>query len=187
MSRALVLNVAAFQAGWFALVLGAAHGYGAWGVAFAALLVARHVVHAARPLDELALIVIAGALGGLFECVLAYSGLVGYGAAGNALALIPLWMVALWMLFATTANLSLRWLRQRTALAVLLGAAGGPLAYWGGVKLGALQLTDPVISLAAIGAGWAILLPLLLRLALHYDGYAGVSAFDTPGASNVVA
>jgi hypothetical protein len=77
------------------------------------------------------------------------------------------------MLFATTLNVSLRWLRGRPLLGALLGAVGGPLAYLAGAKLGGIELLEPALALSALAAGWALLLPLLQRLATELDGFAG--------------
>jgi len=47
----------------------------------------------------------------------------------------------------------------------MAGVIGGPMAYFAGRQLGAIDLADPlVVSLAAIAAEWAIAIPLLLFL-----------------------
>ena len=81
----------------------------------------------------------------------------------------PVWIVVMWMLFATTLGGVLRSLQQRPLLAALVGAAGAPLAYYSGARLGALALTRPVPALLAEAAGWALLLPLLLMAARRMD------------------
>jgi hypothetical protein len=78
----------------------------------------------------------------------------------------------LWANFATTLNVSLRPLRERLGLAALLGVIGAPLAYFGGSRLGALELVEAVPALLAIGAGWLFLSPLLFLAARRFDGYA---------------
>ena len=75
------------------------------------------------------------------------------------------WLVILWALFATTLNSSLRVLQSRPWIAAALGAAGGPLAYYAGASLGALQFLEPAAMLAALALGWALATPLLLSLA----------------------
>jgi hypothetical protein len=74
-------------------------------------------------------------------------------------------MVALWALFATTLNESLRMLQTRPWIAALFGAVGGPLAYYAGAGLGALHFVDPGAMLGALTVGWALATPLLLSLA----------------------
>ncbi len=167
-----VTNFALFQAGWLACVLGAAHRV-PWVGALAAVLVAAwHVLRAAQPARELALVAIAAVLGALFESALLHSGLVHYTSAGPIESIAPYWMVALWAIFATTLNLSLRWLHGHPALAALLGGVAAPLAYYSGARLGALEFPAPGAALAAIAAGWAVLTPALLAAARRLDGYA---------------
>jgi hypothetical protein len=78
----------------------------------------------------------------------------------------------MWMLFATTLNLSLRWLKGRMLLAAVCGAVAGPLAYLGGEALGGVRFTDPTAGLAALAFGWSVLLPLLMTAAERLDGFA---------------
>jgi hypothetical protein len=81
------------------------------------------------------------------------------------LGLCPLWMAALWANFAGTLHLCLDWLRGRYWLASVLGACGGPLAYYGGQRLGAMQLgSNASISLLVIAVEWALVTPALVYL-----------------------
>ena len=82
----------------------------------------------------------------------------------------PPWILALWALFASTLNVSLRWLRGRIVVAVVLGAVAGPLSYWAGVRMGAVEFTQPVVALVALAVGWAVFTPLLMVLSARYDG-----------------
>jgi len=165
----IAANFILFQAGWFACVLGAARGF-PWQGALLGLLIAGFIVYrSTQPRRELALVA-AAALGGLaFDSGLALSGWVNFEAAVPVASLAPVWMVVLWALFATTLNVSLRWLRQWPALGALFGAVGGPVAYYAGEKLGALQFADPVPGLAAVAAGWALATPLLFALARRLE------------------
>jgi hypothetical protein len=57
-------------------------------------------------------------------------------------------------------------------IAALLGAAGAPLAYYAGARLGALDLVSPAPALVAIALGWAVATPALMLAARRLDGYA---------------
>lgn len=171
-SSTVVANVLLSQAGWFACVTGAAHGWGWLGPAVATAVVAWHVARAAEPRLEAALIGLIAFVGASFETVMVRSGWVRFDAGVMPFeGVAPVWMVALWALFATNLNVSLRALHGRWQLAALLGAIGGPLAYLSGARLGALQWVDAGAALAAIAIGWATLMPLLLLAARRLDGY----------------
>lgn len=154
----MILNFVLFQAGWLACVLGAAHGYAAEGAVAGIAIVAWHVGFAARPGREAAIAAAAAGIGLVFENLLVAAGWVSVQDG-------VYWLVVLWALFATTLNGSLRVLQGRPWSAALLGAIGGPLAYYAGERLGALQLLQPAAMLAALALGWAIATPLLLALA----------------------
>lgn len=166
----LLFNLIAFQLGWFACVVGAARGWPLTGTAIAALIVAWHIVRAARPAEELKLIAVAVLIGVLWDSALIAFGLTDFTSGTLLVGLAPPWILALWALFATTLNLSLRWLRQRWLLAALLGAVAGPLSYWAGARLGAVQLVEPWPALIALSIGWALMTPALVIIARRYDG-----------------
>ena len=84
----------------------------------------------------------------------------------------PYWIVAMWALFATTVNLSLRWLKGRLWLALILGAIGGPLAYFAGYRFGAVTFLESTTALILLSLGWALWTPLLVLASGRYDGYA---------------
>jgi hypothetical protein len=169
---AVAVNVILFQAGWFACVLGAAYGSPWLGALAAAALVAFHLARARQPGREAVLVLAAIAIGFVFETALVRSGWVRFDAGMIHAGAAPYWMVALWAIFATTLNVSMRPLRSRPALAALLGAVGGPAAYYAGARLDAIELVAAGAALAAVGIGWAILTPALLSMARRLDGYA---------------
>lgn len=161
----LAWNVVAFQAGWLACVLGAAHGWPWAGPVVAAAVVAWHARRAPRPAQELKLVAIAVLAGALFDSLLVAFGWIAFAPAALAEGIAPGWILALWALFATTLNVSLGWLRGRLLLAGILGGIAGPFAYWAGERLGALTFLEPVAALGALAAGWAVMLPALLAVA----------------------
>ena len=173
-TRRITVNFVAFQAGWFACVAGAAHGLPWLGPLLALPVIGWHLANADRPVAELRFLLIATIFGALFDQLLLLMELVSFAPTPGWLpALLPPWMAALWLMFNTTPAISLRWLRGRFAAAALLGLAGGPLAYMAGAGLGALSLHDAPIALTAIGLGWAVIMPALMRLYALFGGYAG--------------
>ncbi|MEX0706818.1 MAG: DUF2878 domain-containing protein [Woeseia sp.] len=167
---ALVLNFVAFQIGWFSAVLSATWNQPRLGALVMAVVVLVHLVTVPRAGPELALVLLCGVIGGIWDSILVSMGWVAYPSGMVFQGAAPYWIVAMWMLFATTLNQSLRWLKGRPALAVLFGVAGGPLAYFTGEKLGGIQLVQMQEALLALAVGWGAMMPLLLLLATRFDG-----------------
>ncbi|MEO8859248.1 MAG: DUF2878 domain-containing protein [Burkholderiaceae bacterium] len=170
------INFILSQAGWFAGVLSAARGM-PWLGALA--MVAVLVIHLARaPLwrREAALLLIAMVVGFVWETLLVQTGVLSYlPQAPWPQAVAPYWIVLLWALFATLLNVTMRWLHGRLLLAALLGAVGGPLSFWAGVRMGAVTLTSPFWSTLVLACGWALLTPLLVASAQRLDGFAAAN------------
>jgi hypothetical protein len=166
---AVAANFIAFQIGWFACVLGAAHGHAFEGALVALAIVATHIALAARPGRELALVAAAAATGAVADSLLAASGWLRYDAGVLVEGTAPYWIVAMWALFAITLNVSMRALRSRLRLGALLGLVGGPAAYYAGSKLGALTFVAIQPAVAALALGWALAIPLLSALALRLE------------------
>lgn len=164
----LVANFVAFQAGWFACVLGAARGAPMLGPAVCALLLLAMLWASSRRRALIVLLAAGGLVGGAWDTLLSALGLFHFDTASHA-PLLPLWMLALWVIFASTCNESLRWLQGRVLLAAALAAVAAPLSYLAGQRLGALSMPRPALALAAQAVGWAVILPLLLHLARRLD------------------
>ncbi|GAB2627967.1 DUF2878 domain-containing protein [Novilysobacter erysipheiresistens] len=157
-------NLVGYQLVWFAAVIGAGRGSPWWGVVAAVVFVAAQ--GGTSPWRGSDVRVVAGALacGVVLDGGLALTGWLGYAAATPAL-LAPLWILALWAAFAMTINHSLGFLHGRPWLAAVFGAVGGPLAYLGAARgFAAVELVAPVPALVSLAAGWALALPLLVRL-----------------------
>jgi hypothetical protein len=150
-------------------VLGAARDWSREGAALALVIVAAYVARAVRPRRELLLVAVAVATGALADSLLASAGWLRYQGDAPFDGAAPYWIVALWALFAITLNVSMRALRGRPALGAVLGLVGGPLAYLGGEKLGALALAEPAPALIALALVWALATPALLALALRLE------------------
>jgi hypothetical protein len=166
----ILINFVGFKLGWLACVLGGANGWPLVGTAIALAIVLLHVALATAPGRELALILTAGAIGAAWDSMLAASGLLIYPAGTFFPGAAPYWIVAMWLLFATLLNKSLRWMHGRPWLAAAFGAVGGPLAFYAGHRLGAVEFLDTYTAMAALAIGWALIMPLIVTLAQRLDG-----------------
>ncbi len=126
-------NYVGFQLGWLACVAGAGRGLFLLGPAAAAILLGAHLAAAPRRGAELRRLAGVAAFGLLLEIAALSLGRHRFAGPG----LIPMWVAALWLLFAATLTSSLAWLSGRPLLAAALGAVAGPLSFKAGVGLGA--------------------------------------------------
>lgn len=159
-----IRNLVLFKLGWVACILFAAAGRPELSLLSVAGVVVIHLASVAVPLKEAFFLLCAGLMGLLWESLMLNTGLLQYVGEGPGSWLAPIWIVAMWLLFATTINHGLSWVKRHWVLAAFFGLLGGPMAFYGGSAMGAVQFTDTPLALATIGAGWAFLLPALCLL-----------------------
>ena len=172
----ILINFIAFQAGWFACVLGGAHQLPWFGTLLVSVIIAFHLSRASQPRAELLLIMLAIAIGSVWDSFLVWRGWLEYPSGTLIANTAPHWILAMWGVFATTLNLSLRWLKGRWFIALVSGAIAGPLAYYAGARLGGVVFTEQTTALVALSVGWAVLMPLLMALSQRFDGFPNMVA-----------
>ncbi len=172
----LLLNIIAFKLGWLSSVFGAANGMPLLGPMVVTGVVALHLWNTQNPSRELLLVALTGAIGASWDSVLVSAGWLSYPSGTFMTGLAPYWILAMWLSFATTLNLSLRWLHSRWLLAALLGAVSGPASYYFGASVGAVFFENQQAALLALSLGWAVLLPLLVLLAQRFDGQSPIAS-----------
>ena len=170
--RKTIVNFVEFQIGWLACVLGGANAMPWAGPSLAIAILVWHLYQANAWKKELALVAIITLFGSLFDQVLLWLGWIQYPMSSSPAGLIPVWMMALWAIFSTTLNVSLRWMRGKHLTAILFGFIGGPLAYLAGQKLGAMDMVSYNNILVVLAIGWGLMMPAMLWLSEILDGYS---------------
>lgn len=168
-----LLNFILFQIGWFACIHSATSSQPLLAPLVTAGIVVLHVGRApgGRRWRYLAWLAGCGALGWALDSGLSAFAITSYPFTPGPPA--PLWILCLWLLFATTAHHSLAWLQGRARLACMLGLIGGPLSYLSGVKLGATGLEHSLwYSVVPLAIEYALFTPLMLRSAAAPKGRA---------------
>lgn len=163
-----LLNLIAFKLGWIAAVGGASQESLWLGPAVIAAIVLVHVSLVRETLAEFAFVVAVGLAGAALDSGMSAAGLIQYptSEAGWAFGVVPPWIAALWVLFATLPRYSLRWLSGRPLLAVLFGAVGGPLSFLAGSKLGVIAPGETAwLTYAALALEYAVALPIIMLFA----------------------
>lgn len=150
------MNAAAFQLGWFVCIL--------LGTPYALVftLAAFFLHFRFAPVDrrDWLSVCVAVPMGVLHDNLLWYFGVLDFGAVSNW-GVAPFWLVFLWSLMALTFNHSLKWFYSRPWLLAIMGAIGGPMAYYGGIVLSGAQWgIEPILGWSMLAFIWVWLLPL---------------------------
>ena len=157
--RERIANALLFQLGWLACVLG---GNSLWLLLAVAALVI-HLRWISSWAAEGRLILCIVIVGTTVDSVLRYLDVFRFA---DASPLIPLWLMLLWALLATTLRHCLAWSARPWWLASALGAVGGALSYYAGGRLAGVQFPyGEVSTLVVTGLLWAGLFPLLHLMA----------------------
>jgi len=163
-----IWNFVLFQIGWFACILGAAHHQIGLALAISLICIGIYLwlYQNARSEHELLLKVFIYGL--IADTILVQLGWIRFKSDYPFAAISPVWMWALWLVFATTLKESMAWLQGKNGLAGVLGAIAGPLCYEAGVRLGAASWPsseDRVFALIYLAVVWAIAMPVFLYFA----------------------
>ena len=156
-------------------LLGAAKAMPWVGVGVTLIILGWHFYRAKQAKPEITLMLTALFIGAIFDQSMLTLHLIEYQAHGWGMwlwnnSLVPVWILALWLAFASTLNVSLAWMHDRYLIAMLFGLAGGPLAYFAAEKLGAVTVSS-TNAYIALAIGWGVITPLLVRIAKRHNGF----------------
>ena len=80
----------------------------------------------------------------------------------NTSLLLPLWLIVLWVAFATSLTSSLQYFGKNKFIAAAIGCVGIPINYLAGERLGAVYFGEThLITISILCILWAICLPVL--------------------------
>lgn len=154
-----LVNYALYQAGWFSCVLGASWRRPGVGLSIALVLIGAHVVLSSERHVEVGLVLFATIVGAAVEISQIAAGTYHFTSGTLNDMWPPPWLLAMWAQFATTFRFSLRRVIAQPLPAALFGAAGGPIAFIAGQRLGAVTLLPPVThGVLRLSLTWAIAL-----------------------------
>jgi hypothetical protein len=162
-----LFTIVGVHVGWFGCVLGATNGHPLVGPGIVALLMTFHATISSRTWYLVKLSAITAVLGAVLDGVLTIAGVLSFPATVNVGWPSPIWMIAMWVNLVPALDDLALLLGPGVVLPAIVGAVGGPLAYFAGANLGAVTLIpSTLIALGFIGLEWAFAMPVLLRLRL---------------------
>lgn len=160
---AKIIDFIAFQLNWFAALIGASYHFEYLGFFTVMISMLFHLKYTEHKQGEIKVYLSAIGIGLTVDTILMARNVLDFGEHAVWGAISPPFMIALWLNFATTLNWSMQWMREKYKLGSIFGAIGGPLAYYGGVKLGAATWgMAEFYAFLHIGIAWAFAMPLLL-------------------------
>jgi hypothetical protein len=163
--KKIILNLAIFQIGWIVAILGGnlyAFLYTVFAIAIHQQFVVEHV-------SEWKLIGIIVLVGFSWAMVMTQAQILFFPDAD--IFGIPLWLICLWVLFATMFQHCLRWLQPRRFLSAFFAAVFGPLSYWFGTQISSAEMAEPLwFSIIILSVGWAVFFPCGMHLAQKARG-----------------
>ena len=179
----LARSVAGFKVVWLSTVLGAAAGNVWLGPLALLAFAAMQMFFSPSRGREVRVLATGLAMGLIMETVVVRAGWISYAPGWPDSVLAPAWILALWGSFSLMSIDGLAWLRGRRALAAVLGATGGPFAYYGGIILGAGSGAE-LAFYVTVGIFYAAATPLLVELGGSSDGgRAAPGGRKIPGAA----
>jgi hypothetical protein len=150
-----ILNLVVFQLGWAVCILGG----NLMAVAYSVIALLIHNRYLVKTKSEWQLIGLVALVGITWDSLIVFFGFIFFPDA--VWFGLPVWLVCIWVLFATTFMHSLFWLSRYYWLSVFLAAVFGPITYWSGTELSDAYFgVSPIMSMLVIAAGWAILFPI---------------------------
>ncbi len=159
-----MINFVVFQIGWFVAILGAAYDYMPLALLLLLPIIGINLYRLENLKQNSQLLLLAVLLGLAIDSLAISLGLLSFKPAyWWPYHLAPLWMTALWALFATTINGYLKWINDYPLIGLIGAAIGGPLAYIAGEKLAALQMTPGWQTIIYLAITWTFAVFILLR------------------------
>jgi predicted neutral ceramidase superfamily lipid hydrolase len=170
--KVVFLNFFTFYIAWWAILISQWKsnplvGWVIWG---AVILVHFFVVSINKKKDLIEVILIAAA-GLVLDTILGKAGILTFNNSYSSV-LPPLWLVAIWIIFATTISYTFVLIRNKPLAQVVTGGFFAPVSYITGAKFGLLSVYQPFWAYYAIhGACWLVFFPLCFIISKKVKGF----------------
>ena len=142
-----------FQLGWWLNIGGAYYNYSFLSAVISFLFILFYLSYLSPKAKlDFILILIVGLYGFVSDSILNYCDVISFIPEQD---LIPIWLLAIWSLFAMTIGLY-EYLDKRRGLAFILGAVFGPISYAAGLKFNLIGFSDFNISMGILALFWGL-------------------------------
>lgn len=156
-----IINIALFYIGW--VLCGLYHNFNIALIVLSLALI--NVLICNYQTKEIFLIFLLAFLGLLNDALAASFEIFEFTYAPSLLNWSNIWLFSLWVIFLTTFNSSLGFMkRYNLAILSICGTIGGTVSYYSALKIGVLNAKDLPRTIIYLIINWAILFPLLYRI-----------------------
>ena len=160
-----IINLVAFDLAWFGLIY--------WGNLFiptALLMLCLHFFFISKMrVNEFCLICVVTIIGVFVDSMLQYLGVLVFPEG----KIMPLWLITLWLCFASTLCHSLKFLQRSILLQGVFGALFAPISYIAGNEMNAvsfgLSVENTFATLSILWGGLLIIFFFLKSYIIHTD------------------
>ena len=161
-----LFNIIAFQICWWICVIFSSTEMSYIGPLVMILYLFCHYLFITKDLNEFKFIILVGLIGTFFDSLFIVFDIFNYSSSFALITfIVPTWITAMWVGFATTINHSLKWINNNYYLAFIMGFIFGPLSYLTGEKFDAIQFNASIgLSLTILAFSWGLIMLFILIL-----------------------
>lgn len=153
------LNLIGFNLCWLGLVL-----LGNNFIPIALVWLIAHLYLVKQPFKEITVILSVATIGIIVDSFLTLIGIFDFSSASHS-AILPLWLMVLWLCFAATIDHGLKFLKKSKLLISGAALLGPPLSYLAGQKLSAVSFGfSHLTTMMTLALVWLVLLHLFFAL-----------------------
>lgn len=169
--KTVFINFFTFYIAWWAILISQWKNQPAIGWIIWAVVIGIHFykvsINKKKDAIEILLIAVAGLI---LDTVLAKAHVLTFNNPVSEF-LPPLWLVGIWILFATTISYTFVLIRNKPVAQVITGGFFAPISYITGAKFGLLSLYSPFWLYYVIHGGcWLIFFPLCFYISKKVKG-----------------
>jgi hypothetical protein len=157
-----IINFVLFQMLWVACVLGAANQIIWPAIVLVLTMLVTFSLPAFKVKNDIFLVIICLILGFILDSSLAYFNFIDYLFDYGYSSIAPLWILFLWIGFGLTLNHSMAWLFKNIKMGYLLMALGPPLSYISADRLGAVTISNMVLTSLIVSLSWMLVFTALI-------------------------
>lgn len=170
--KAVFINFFTFYVAWWAMLISHWKNQPAIGWLIFLLALVVHFFRVSINKKKDAMEVVAIAVAGIFlDSALGAGGILTFHDSFSTI-IAPLWLMGIWVLFATTISYTFVLIRNKVLAQVVVGGFFAPVSYITGAKFGLLSTFQPFGTYYLIhGACWLVFFPLCFYISKKLKGF----------------